>query len=82
MSIFRFKTESFDPAIDEDKVHTDKGFVFAEDWGQASKKIEKTYTNPNGECSLISVSLYEVEDFDGLTFDDMIKETFDYEKGE
>ena len=83
MSVFRFKTESFDPAIDEDKAHIDTGFVFAKDWGQASKRIEKTYTDPKGNnCSLISVSLYEIEDFNGLIFDNDIKETFDNEKGE
>ena len=80
MDIFRFIAEDFNTDF-EDTMQTTKGFVYAEGWDDAFKKVKSIFTDPSGKCSLESISILLTESFDnGVISDDMIKETWENEK--
>lgn len=60
MTIFKYKTNSFDDLDDE--VHSEIGLIAAKDYGEAASKLQKYYSRPSGECDLISLELSELED--------------------
>lgn len=70
--IYRFEFEDYDEF--EQEVMKTKGFIAATSYKDAAERIEKICTAPNGKCDLISLSLYEVDSWNGmgiLTDDDI-----------
>lgn len=73
MTVFKYKTKH----IDDYEVFVVEGLVFAKNYADAMRKLEKYSTDSNGKCDLIGVEeLYELENSNGIINIYDIKELF------
>lgn len=69
MRLFRFEIDTWDEDFGADNT---KGFIAANDYGEAAKKLEAYCTNPKGQCSLIEMRLEEIDFTDEMLLDNDI----------
>ena len=71
MRLFRFKIDTWTEEFGTDN---EKGFIVANNYGDAANKLEKYCTTPNGHCELIEMKIEEIVFDDEMLSDNNIDE--------
>lgn len=71
MRLFRFKIDTWTEEFGTDN---EKGFIVADNYGDAANKLEKYCTDPNGHCELGEMKIEEIAFDDEMLLDNDIDE--------
>ena len=71
MRLFRFKIDTWTEEFGTDN---EKGFIVANNYGDAANKLEKYCTDSNGHCELVEMKIEEIDFNDEMILDSDIDE--------